>query len=177
MFACLDKPDTDGAVWWYEDRDANTPPDKQVTGYEAWLTGKWDAWGIQKNEHDGQRDWWPECEKPDGVRFTTKIHQRPFERMAAQQSHHTIYSRLQEDHDAWFDEEVPWPQRPGGVGVDRGRWILKARAKNDILLRLKVLGLTPNALRFPFFDHVASQVEREILGCSCRGEAASKAGS
>lgn len=168
-FACLDQPAFDGAVWWYDSH-----------AYEKWLAEHWDDLGVPWDgppRPNRQRLWWPSCVNPAAKPFITKVYIRPFERMSAQQAHYTICSRFRQDHDAWFNTGVPTPRESQTLGVARGRWLIRASAKAEVLDVLKSCGLTPDALRFPFLDHIGSQVEREIFGCPCKEAAWADASS
>ena len=161
-FACIHNQGCDGALWWFD----------QVR-LEDVLRKNWDAWGVPTHADSpafpgltpevagrlglNERALHATAFAEDGAPWITKIHHRfTFPRLEAQQGFVTAAGRLCLDHNEAIDA------MPGSEAIRRGRVIIKAAAKQDVVSLLLTLNVDARSLLYPGIDIVARRLAAEF---------------
>ncbi len=157
-FACHEHSDVGGAVWWFNQSQL-----------EGALHGRWVDWGVPDRAcHRGIKCLTPKQKRdlkldqraleatafsPDGRAWVTKLHcQLPFSRMAAQQAFVTVCGRLRKTHNKAIDEIAD------GSPIKRGRIVIPARLKAEVLDMLRGMNIHATSLEYPGVDIVARRI-------------------
>lgn len=163
-FACIEHRDADGTICWFNQSQL-----------EEVLSRRWGEWKVPTraavmglNHLDRKvkerlglhaRVLEKTAFKDDGPAWITKIHYWPrFPRMEAQQAFMTVCGRIQMDHNDAIDALARFGT------INRGRIIVSAALKTQVLELLKFFGVTAQSLQYPGIDIVARDIGGNARG-------------
>ncbi|MBN1124919.1 MAG: hypothetical protein JXA82_07920 [Sedimentisphaerales bacterium] len=93
--------------------------------------------------------------KNDGPPWITKLHYPfPFKRMEAQQGFFTIAGRLDTNHAELIGDLLQ--------GDETGKYIIPKENKQEILKRLRIMGVLAQSLDYPGADLVGSELAEQL---------------
>ena len=158
-FACIGNGDADGAICWFNQSQL-----------DEILDSHWDELGVPtraevlglthiddrviKQLGLNQRALEETAFNDDGPTWITKLHYNPpFPRMEAQQGFMTVCSRIRKDHNDAIDDLA----RKGTI--DRGRIIIPAGIRCEVLKRLRLCNVNAQSLKYPGIDIVADTLK------------------
>jgi len=151
-FAAIEHHDKDGAIWWFDQK-----------AFEDEVGQRWANYGLK---HDRR---WPHqvnlndtAFNSDGPPWITKLHcTLPFHRIEVQQGFFTVGGRLGFEHGALIADVL-------GEG-QYARIVVPALAKQQILDRLRNMGIHSRTLDYPGADLVGTDLTLELKATHHRG--------
>lgn len=158
-FVCHKHRDADGVLWWFNQKQ-----------FERIIHVQWDGWGVpsratcwkledRKDLTEGlrlnERVLEATAFNPDGHPWVTKIHHWfPCSRMRAQQGFTTACGRLRISHNEAIDELLGDEH-----DLDRGRIVIGADIKGEVLAHLRTMDIHARSLEYPGIGIVARAIK------------------
>jgi len=157
-FACMEHPDSDAALWWFDQMDL-----------QDLLGEQWDNWGVPTRANAfevkglspldearlglNQRVLSATAFEPHGAPWLTKIHFAfMFPRMETQRGFMTACGRLRISHNEVIDRLAAL--RP----IRRETLVIPAALKGELLVRLRDMGVHATSLNYPGVDIAAREI-------------------
>lgn len=142
FFACVDRMDQDGALWWFK-----------VRAFEQAAGMQWDRYKM-RSFPDEPVDFNRFAFQDDSPPFLGTTYLRlPFHRLEAQQGLFTVAGRLGLYHDDLLSELLS--------DSDFGKIVVPARVKREAIARLKFMNVTAKSLEHVGADRLGWQMARD----------------
>ena len=144
-FASIYEHDKDGAIWWFDRKAFNTG-----------VSESWKKHGLRRHpEQNNGIDLNDTAFNTDGPAWISELNCGfPFHRIEVQQGFFTVAGLLDLEHCKLIDEIL--------VKGEYGRIIVKASWKQEVLNRLRTMGIHSKSIDYPGADLAGANIKKKL---------------